>query len=241
MTGATGWRRRFDRAMDFTLWTDGGLFADERDRLRVLESTWVAACLQQHLIPWALVIAALVGPDVVVPYLAAVGLLYYLSWMVSWVYLARHRVPVEPPRYGAKFIVSLVLTNLPFVVLFGLWYDFTLGKTLVAVGLLLVLIAVGAVGERRTTDADTGEEPGGVAHDQVPARSRRHRWWVYVAEVLVVGLLGFAIGSGAAAVDADPFWLGVLLVGGLIVTTVVRQRLRRRTTTAAAAGEEPGR
>ena len=253
MTGATGWRGRFDQVMDFTLWADGGLFADERDRLRVLESTWIAACLQQLLIPWALLVGALVGPDVVVPYLAVIGLLYALSWLVSWVYLARHRVPTQPRRYGAKFIISAVLVNLPTVVLLGLWIDLA-AEEILAFLLIVVLVVWAEMRVRRWSDraADTDdeeEEPGGVAQHPVLAWLRRYRWWIPIAAVPVLALSGFVTGWLRASAEAGELLLGVLemtalitalVVGALIAATAVRQR-RRRTMNTPATGEESGR
>lgn len=184
-------------------------------------------------------IGALVGLDVVVPYLGVVGVLYQLSWLVSLLYLARHRVLTQPPRYGPKFVVSAVLVYLPFVVLLGVWVDLSTDGIFVFV----VASVCAEVGSRRwwhgAADAEE-EELDRVAQHQVPARRHRYRWWIPVAAVPVLGLLGFAIGYSFAAVGADPFWLGVLAVGALVVATVVQQRRRRRTADAPATEEEPG-
>ena len=184
------------------------------------------------------------GPETdVETLLGVVGVLYQLSWLVSLLYLARHRVPAQPPRYSPKFVASAVLVYLPFVVLLGVWVDLSTDGIL-AFLVFVVASACGEVGSRRwwhgAADAEE-EELGRVAEHQVPAQPRRYRRWVVLAAVYVlVGLLGFALGSWFAAVEADRFWLGVLVVGALVVATVVRQRRRRPTAHASATEEEPG-
>ncbi|GIF18382.1 hypothetical protein BJ973_008657 [Actinoplanes tereljensis] len=104
-----------DRVVRWNLDLDGDLYGDERERLRWYEGITAASSLQTLLIPWAAAIMVWsLGKPSVVP-LAVVMALYWVPLMLSQLYVLRRKVDTTPRGWGAKRVVLLVLTTVPYL------------------------------------------------------------------------------------------------------------------------------
>ncbi|HYY12281.1 MAG TPA: hypothetical protein VE781_15195 [Kineosporiaceae bacterium] len=108
---------RLDRLVARILDRDGTLYGDEQERLRYYESSTVVASLQGILVPWTLVVGALVGGLQVAAVVVAVAVVYYVPWLVGATYVRRRRVRTTPARFGRSWVALAALTAAPYPLL----------------------------------------------------------------------------------------------------------------------------
>ncbi len=109
--------RRLDRLVAWVLDPDGVMYGDERERLRYYESSTFVATLQGLLVPWTLVVCALVGGLRVAPVVVTIAVVTYVPWLLGATYVRRRRVRTTPAHFSRTWIVASVLVVLPYPLL----------------------------------------------------------------------------------------------------------------------------
>ena len=107
----------FDRFVRWILDPDGVMYGDERERLRYYESSTVVASLHGVLVPWTLLVCAALGGRAVAPVVLAVAVVFVVPWLLGSSHVRRRRVRTTPTRVTKVFVVTALLTWLPYPLL----------------------------------------------------------------------------------------------------------------------------
>jgi hypothetical protein len=108
---------RLDRLVAWILDPDGVMYGDERERLRFYESSTVVASLHGILVPWTLVVCALLGGRAVAPVVGTVAAVFLAPWIIGSLYVRRRRVRTTPSPFTSTWIVTALLAWLPYPLL----------------------------------------------------------------------------------------------------------------------------
>ncbi len=103
-----------DRFVRWVLDPDGTMYGDERERLRYYESSTFIASLHGVLVPWTLLVCAVLGGRAVAPVVLAVAAAFVVPWMLGSVHVRRRRVRTTPSRVSSVFVATALLTWLPY-------------------------------------------------------------------------------------------------------------------------------
>jgi hypothetical protein len=106
-----------DRFVGWILDPDGVMYGDERERLRYYESSTFVASLHGVLVPWTLLACAVLGGRAVAPVVIAVAAAFVVPWILGSTHVRRRRVRTTPSRVSTVFVVTALLTWLPYPLL----------------------------------------------------------------------------------------------------------------------------
>jgi hypothetical protein len=107
----------FDRLVRWVLDPDGVMYGDERERLRHYESSTLVASLHSVLVPWTLLVCAVVGGRAVAPVVLAVAGVFVVPWLLGAGHIRRRQVRSTPTRITRVFVATALLTWLPYPLL----------------------------------------------------------------------------------------------------------------------------